>query len=195
MYGTFRKGYYLATDENWNEYVMNNNYTVSSVFEKWPGDSSCYWGGQTPVIRPYQDLGVGPNPGFENDTNPDINPNPTPGAWVVQSNGPAAIPFYITLDAYNNYGSIYTDFNSNTPDVFQFDVSADDDYFEGRPEVKGSISLFQTTNPLTGKVNIMPFQYITRASLTNTGSISFDKRGMLNPYSAEYDGTIETTVL
>ena len=189
MYGTFRKGYYLGTDENWNEYVMNNNYTVSSVFERWPGNTSCYWGGQTPVIRPYQDLTTGLNPGFENDTS-NIKPNPIPKAWVVESNGPAAIPFYITLDAYNNYGSIYTDFNSNTPDIFQFDVSADDDYFEGRPEVKGSISLFQTTNPATGKVNIMPFRYLTRPHLGSTGALALNQPSQ-NPYGGSYQTTVE----
>jgi len=37
---------------------------------------------------------------------------------------------------------MYTDYNSNTPKTITFDDSGDDPAFEGRPEVKGSLSLF-----------------------------------------------------
>ena len=68
----------------------------------------------------------------------------------------SANPFYITMDAYNNYISISTYADVNNPSTVEFNPD-DMDLFENREQPKGSLSLFRTTNPHTGKINIMPF--------------------------------------
>lgn len=179
MSGRFRKGYYQSTNDNWEEYQMNDNYAITSSFAKFPGENNCYFNKEAPHLKL---------------TGKKVENGGIVSKDLTALDGPMAIPFYITLDAYNNYGSIYTDFNTNTPDVINFDLSADDDSFEGRPQVKGTISLFQTTNPATGKVNVMPFRFITYPDVgTYAGSMSLMNAS--NPYSSDYKTNVTTTQL
>jgi hypothetical protein len=65
-------------------------------------------------------------------------------------------PYYITLDAWNNYGELSTHEWSNYPYTHNW-KNVDNDFFEMREQPKGTLSLFQSTDPNTGKVNIMAF--------------------------------------
>lgn len=177
MVGAFRKGYYTATDVDWNEYVMNKNYDIQLTYARWPGDANCYYGKQTPTLG-------------------DLEACNIPGVIATSEEmlgleGPAALPFTITLDAYNNYASIYTDYDSNAPLTMTFDTSGDDNSFEGRPQVKGSISLFQTTNPMNGKVNIMPFPYTTVPNTNTLAGAGMGFGNLGNPYNEDYKTVVE----
>lgn len=179
MAGKFRKGYAIGTNDNWEEYSMNSLYPISSSLTKFPGTTDCYWNGTKPNLKL---------------TGKQLENGGICSDDITAKDGPMTMPFYLTLDAYNNYASIYTDFNTNTPDVIQFDTSKDDDDFEGRPQVKGSISLFQTTNPATGKVNIMPFKWVTYPDIGGwAGSMALESAS--NPYSSEYKTGITITQL
>ena len=65
-------------------------------------------------------------------------------------------PYYITLDAWNNYGELATHEYTNYPYTHNWE-NTDKDFFEMREQPKGTLSLFQSTDPNTGKVNIMAF--------------------------------------
>lgn len=80
-------------------------------------------------------------------------------------------PFTFILDAWNNYAEIYTYNTSNSPYTINFE-NTDNDFYEGREQPKGSFTLFQTTNPTTGKVNIMPFSPILYPYVSNLGNLN-----------------------
>ena len=177
--GMFRRGYYEYTDDNWNTLVMNNNYSTSLEYSKWPTgtNANCYFNNILPNIQ-------------LTDKSYVDNDNKHQGGYCSENltalDGAMAMPFSMILDAYNGYSSVWTDFNSNTPITQIYDFSKDNNDFEGRPQVKGSISLFQTTNPKTGKVNIMPFRVTTAPdSGTGFGNTWWD-HGTANPYSSNF---------
>ena len=124
---------------------------------------------------------------------------PIKSIWVVNperywdaSITPLANPITTILDAYNGYWSSYTEEDSNNAsyDIFDFD---DNDLFEARMQPKGSLSLFRTTNPLTGKVNIMPHYLTTRAG--HTSGFPMALQNSYNPYTGDYkEITYETLV-
>lgn len=109
-------------------------------------------------------------------------------------------PFTITLDAYNSRAEIYNYADSNVPIITTFDESADIDTFDNRCKPKGSLTLFRTRNPDTGKMNIMSFAPYTYPHISGFGLVGFgtaDIANMLNPYSADYKGgtiKVEVTV-
>lgn len=188
--GMFRRGYYEYTDDNWNTLPMNNNYSISLEYWKWPAELSgvCYFNNIVPNIQLT-------NKAYVDSDNKHQGGYCSEG--LTASNGAMAMPFTMILDAYNGYGSVWTDFNSNTPITQIYDFSKDNDSFEGRPQVRGSISLFQTTNPKTGKVNIMPFRVITPPDTTTGFGNTWWDAGITNPYSDNYSvkRTIEQLVI
>lgn len=188
--GTFRRGYYEYTDDNWNTLVMNNNYSTSLEYWKWPSESSikCYFNNILPNIQ-------------LTDKSYVDNDNKHQGGYCSEDltalDGAMAMPFTMILDAYNGYSSVWTDFNSNTPITKIYDFSKDNDDFEGRPQVRGSISLFQTTNPKTGKVNIMPFRVTTSPDTTTGFGNTWWDSNITNPYHDNFSAnrTIEQLVI
>ena len=94
-----------------------------------------------------------------------------------------ANPITTILDAYNGYWSSYTEEDSNhaSYDVFE---NKDLDIFEARLQPKGTLSLFRTTNPLTGDVNIMAHYLTTRQGLT--GGFPMALHNSYNPYTGDY---------
>ena len=117
--------------------------------------------------------------------------------WVVNTERwtpalPAlANPITTVLDAYNGYWSSYSEEDSNHAPFEVFDIT-DKDIFEARLQPKGSLSLFRTTNPLTGEVNIMAHAVDTRLFTGGTGTPLGLKGG--NPYTGGYQ-SIEIEVL
>lgn len=105
-------------------------------------------------------------------------------------NTPMANPFTVIMDAYNDYISIYDYKTSNTPYVQKI-TNTDHDIFEDREQPKGSLTLFRTTNPTTGKVNIMPFDFYSynQISLLYGGYSNLLQRGVQqNPYAVALGG-------
>ena len=130
----------------------------------------------------------------------------TDGDWVVN---PERCPFFdplknpvyaianpvtTVLDAYNGYWSSWSEEDSNhsTYKIFE---NEDRDIFEARLQPKGSLSLFRTTNALTGEANIMPFYLTTRQTTSGgDGYVPGQLKGSANPYLGNYK-TIEYEVL
>jgi hypothetical protein len=102
-----------------------------------------------------------------------------------------ANPITTIIDAYNGYWSSYSEEDSNHAPFEVFKLE-DQDIFEARLQPKGSLSLFRTTNPLTGEVNIMAHNINTRLFTGGIGTPLGAKGG--NPYTGGYK-TIEIEVL
>lgn len=90
-------------------------------------------------------------------------------------------PVTSVLDAYNYYLTSYTEEDSNNAPYEIFE-NTDLDIFEARLQPKGSITLFRTRNPITGEMNIMPFNITTRAA--HHGFPLALQGG--NPYTGDY---------
>ena len=103
--------------------------------------------------------------------------NPERCSWSEYA--PLANPITTILDAYNGYATTYNEDDSNNSPYIEFE-NTDKDIFEARLQPKGSLTLFRTRNPLTGKVNIMAHRVTTRAS-TNSG-VPLSLQGTGNPY-------------
>lgn len=115
--------------------------------------------------------------------------------WVVNLDRadylPLANPATIIMDAYNHYMLTYTEENSNNAMATYFE-DTDKDIFEARLQPRGSLTLFRTRNPLDGKVNLMPINHLTCASMSSTGLMQLD--GTTNPYTGSA-GSAEVEVL
>ena len=99
-------------------------------------------------------------------------------------------PFHIVLDAYNNYGEFATHEWSNYPYTYNWE-NTDNDMFELREQPKGTLSLFQSTDPNTGKVNIMPFCPTHYPEVSPIGSMGGLKGAALgNPYADDWGPSI-----
>lgn len=86
-------------------------------------------------------------------------------------------PYTVTLDAYHGFCEIYD--MSNSEDPYHWDISIDKDLnlFNDRCKPKGPITLFVTTNPDTGKVNIAPDAYLVMPWMQNYNDVIFDFSG------------------
>lgn len=115
--------------------------------------------------------------------------------WIVNTERanylPLANPMTIVMDAYNHYLLTYTEEDSNHAMATYFE-DEDEDIFEARLQPRGSLTLFRTRNPLDGKMNIMPINHITVASMSNTGLMGLS--GKNNPYTGSAS-TMEVEVL
>lgn len=164
----YRKGYHMDTDVNWNPYVMNHDYGLSYEWNCNNYNSNIQTTGWVKI-------------------NPEVG-----SALGLSTNNPAGRPFYVTMDAWNSYCTIYTDYEDNYPSWTIFDESQDNPMFEGRPQVKGSISLFQTKDPMTGKINVMPFNFITYPNISTLHG-AMNLQNTSNPYGSGYKTSTTTT--
>jgi len=76
-------------------------------------------------------------------------------------------PYTVTLDAYNGFCEIYDMSNSEDPYHWDIDTSNDLNLFTDRCKPKGPITLFVSTNPDTGQVNIIPSFFEIMPRMTN----------------------------
>ena len=83
-------------------------------------------------------------------------------------------PYTVTLDAYHGFCEIYD--MSNSEDPYHWDIPIDKDLnlFNDRCKPKGPITLFVTTNPDTGEVNIAPDGYFVMPWMQNYNDTIFD---------------------
>ena len=110
---------------------------------------------------------------------------------------PIGNPYTIILDAYNDYAEIYSKYHGNNSYQVQFE-NVDNDFFVGREQPKGPLSLFSATDPNTGKINVMPFCPMLYPSISPIGTgMQLQGSAATNPYGAgeNYGSiTIETLV-
>ena len=109
--------------------------------------------------------------------------------WVVNTErshwnyAPLSNPITTILDAYNHYYMTCNEEDSNNAPYEIFETN-DNDIFEARLKPRGSLTLFRTRNPITGDINIMPFNIFTRASAVGAGTPMELQGG--NPYTGKY---------
>ena len=122
---TFRRGLAEIYDENWEAIDCYKQY---GYLEKRKINTDGDW-----VVNP--------------DRCPFFDPLKNPVYAIAN-------PVTTVLDAYNGYWSSWSEEDSNhsTYKIFE---NEDRDIFEARLQPKGSLSLFRTTNALTGEANIM----------------------------------------
>ena len=102
-------------------------------------------------------------------------------------------PYYITLDAWNNYGELSTHEYTNYPYTHNWE-NVDNDIFELREQPKGTLSLFQSTDPNTGKVNIMAFCPTHYPKVSANGTpIQLQQSALGNPYEGGWTTGITIT--
>jgi len=102
-------------------------------------------------------------------------------------------PYTIILDAYNKYGAEWRESDSNTPTTYIFDESEDNPLFENICQPKGTLSLFQTTNPDTGNVNIMAFNPTVMPFLGSSSSLNLSNNALGNPYDRDFSTSVSYT--
>ena len=172
--GWFRNGYYADTDDNYNPIVVNHNYGIEQVNAE----------------------DINPDSGYsalEKDKIPRLCMGRANGSTDTTKSA-AGNPYTVILDAYNSYFSIWRENTSNTPQIVTFDRSEDLNPYEDVCRPKGTLSVFQCTNPDTGKVNIMPFQYYTYPYTGLSGSMELSGSVRGNPYSDSFESGVTTTV-
>jgi hypothetical protein len=103
-------------------------------------------------------------------------------------------PITITIDAYNNYLETYDWRNSANP-RYENVKNIDIDVFTRRCKPKGTLTLFATRNPDTGKMNLIPaangvFQGISGYVQLPSG---LESAASGNPYSPDYSATVNIT--
>ena len=160
----FRRGIRKTKDDNYEDLdaFYDYGFAVEDNLPKAQGDSSSQYG--WPVC---------------------LNRTGVPGEKVNDATiSPIGNPYTIIIDAFNNYYSFYSEATSNTP-VSQQIENTDNDFFEGREQPKGTLSLFQATDPNTGKVNIMPFNSMIFPSISPVGTPAGLQGSMTkNPYES-----------
>lgn len=202
MTGGWRRGYYVTPGNNWEDIVTFENYIINIA----EGFGSAI---ESPPINPpggtFGDRNI--NQRLTSRWAPERGPFPTPSKasdfigldpkydptypWGMVANNPLTI----TLDAYNNYIELYDYRNSNNP--YYVNVkNVDQDIFTRRTQPKGSLTLFITTNPDTGKLNWL-FQseglhtYLGFQASWMPGSLVSATMG--NPWSETFDPSITIT--
>lgn len=120
-----------------------------------------------------------------NTLNPDAH-NDTPISAVVFN------PLTITLDAWNNYMEIYDYTDSQNPRYVNVD-NQDIDIFSRRCVPKGTLSLFVTTNPDTGKLNWLPYCEATYlpVAVGLYGTLEHEMSFNTNPWDPEFKSSFE----
>ena len=154
---SFRNGYATILDENYDEIECYRQYGGSNEIEYMKG-------GDTPLV----------------DWICNIDRSYPVCETIDGGYLPLANPMTLVMDAYNHYLLNYTEEDSNHAMATYFE-DVDEDIFEARLQPRGSLTLFRTRNPLDGKMNIMPLNHITVASMSNTGLMGLS--GKNNPYT------------
>lgn len=166
----YRKGYYSDTDDNYEPIPAYNNHGFSVTYRE-----------------------------FDNGENSTIPQRFQPYVcWdrtaeeLIPTLSSCGNPYTVTLDAYNSYGACWRDEDSNTPVIYNFDESKDNPSFKNVCQPQGTLSLFQTTNPTTGKVNIMAFNPSTFPYLGNIqGGLALSKVTNGNIYTDVVNSSYE----
>ena len=121
----------------------------------------------------------------------------------VSSTTPTAVacvafnPVTMTLDAYHDYFEMYDYSNSQSP-FYVNQIIDDNDMFAYREKPNGSITLFLTRNPTTGKLNMLKQDYVAYPSFSSLGTVGYPEYTLVNfnPYTtSEATYTYTTQVI
>lgn len=136
----YRFGKYLQVDENYHTFVENQNHYAWDWHKDKTGHGSKSFSNHEAV---WESGGQVPS-GYSNYF--------IDGTW-----GQFAVfhPYTMIMDAYHGFIQIYDASNSSDPLNWNQDHSKDLNLFADRCSPKGPISLFLTTNPDNGKVNML----------------------------------------
>ena len=173
----YRNGYRYDTDENYETIDVFNDYRFNKTFrlEDVP-DKETDGFAQVNGAR-FQAVGL-------NSYDDTIPRESQDGTWVGDYG--FADPFTVVLDAYNNYCSIWNYHDSNYPFTWTYN-NTDNPIWEDIERPRGSLSLFTSTNPTTGKPNFLTdiyWNYPSLGTMSGSYSLVFGRSGVgVNPYS------------
>ena len=195
IYAGYRKGYFMDLDDELEPFVVNNNYTF------WRTDSEDYYkSAEYTLNKPsYSDdmsqfrPSVCWNRAQVYESRQTVEEGEEPIDFEVMATA-CGNPYTVILDAYNKVGAVWRYGDSNTPITYVFDESDDAQLFEDICQPVGSISLFQTTNPSTGEINVMPFDAVVYPYLGLSGSLALSGKAIGNPYSGDFDASVSIEV-
>ena len=138
----YRFGKYLQVDENYHTFVENHNHYAWD----WQKDKEGH--GSKSFSNHYEKEWASTGTLYQNGYSHFFSE----GKW-----GPFTVfhPYTMIMDAYHGFIQIYDASNSNDPLNWNQDHSKDLNLFADRCSPKGPITLFLTTNPDTGKVNML----------------------------------------
>lgn len=138
----YRFGKYLQVDENYHTFVENHNHYAWD----WHKDKTGH--GSKSFSNHYEEEWASTGKLYLSGYSHFFSE----GEW-----GPFAVfhPYTMIMDAYHGFIQIYDASNSNDPLNWNQDHSKDLNLFVDRCSPKGPITLFLTTNPDTGKVNML----------------------------------------
>ena len=173
MLGGFRRGYYVTQGDNWEDIITYKDYYIH--------EDEGYGNMSRPDLN--ETMGLSANPTIED-------------FWTNDNHSPFGVafnPLTMTIDAWNDYVESYDYTNSQTPKYANV-VNKDLDLFTRRCKPKGSVSLWITTNPDTGKINWIPNETMTYLSMRTMGTPgSLQLAGSGNPWDSTFNPTVIIT--
>lgn len=181
MFGGWRRGYFVTQGDNWEDINTYKDYSIEQ--NEGYGDTSYPYDTDDQWLT-------------GNDKNGDFakfnssNDNEENDKYVGKA--VAFNPLTMTLDAYNDYLEVYDYRNSQNPRYVNVE-NKDIDLFTRRCKPKGSISLFITTNPDTGKINWQPFTSFTYLGFSGLGMGPMQSINLQNPWGEGFNPTITIT--
>lgn len=202
LIGGFRLGNYAAYDENYNLFRENDdhiyerhvytsnrvkNYSTQSSFARekgWSNALNYIWNSRIEeVIASDGACWCHPLAGA------NIEDQAVPlEQWSEFWPSVAWHPTTMLLDAYHNYVEIYDKQDEFHPEFHNIDTSGDLNLWNDRCRPKGPITLFTTTNPDTGEVNICsdvipvyPWVKNYRTTITSTTENHSQEEGEEDP--------------
>ena len=183
----FRRGCPVDTDENYETIPVFNDYKFYKEFRSSTIEPKETDGFMQVNSDRFQAAGLNSYDDTKQLAGQD-------GTWVGDYG--FANPFTIVLDAYNNYCSIWNYSDSNTP--FSWEINnTDNPIWEDIERPRGSLSLFTTTNPSTGRPNYLDniyWAYPSLGAMSGAYSVAFQNQGMhYNPYKETADSQFEIT--
>lgn len=179
LVGGFRRGNYAIQGDDWEDIHLFGDY-VASTYNK--------------------DARLSPNRYNKDFLQRKLSFAAGPVAEEALTPVPCVAfnPSTMIVDAYHDYYEIY-DYTTSQKPFYVNEINRDNDMFLYREKPKGSITLFITTNPTTGKLNMMTQQHVQYPKiLASAGIVGFPESTLIgfNPYSnSEASFTYTTQVI
>lgn len=184
MLGGFRRGYFVTQGDNWEDIPTYGDYYAHKDegygdghnFEDWATAKTDQW-----LTGNDKNGDFGASHGDRDDLDEE-------GKLIAKT--VAFNPLTMTIDAYNDYMEIYDYRNSASPEFANLQ-NKDVDLFTRRCKPKGSLSLWITTNPDTGKVNWRPAEKYTYLSMDGIGHIGgLGQIHLQNPWDDNFNPSV-----
>lgn len=199
IFAGWRKGFYSTGGDNWEDIRTYDDYIA---YKEEGFHSNASGAGVTHSL--WYGLYGGENNPSPSQYNTDYWCKPQrkmSGTWLNERGQryEAVVfnPWTVTIDAYNNFMELYDGDTSNNPEYINV-RDRDNDIFTRRCVPKGTLSLFITTNPDTGKINWLPATSSTYMIMggSNLHGLAAAVVGR-NPWDDNFNSTVtyQTTVI